>query len=84
MIYSKQIFLETDCTSISEKEWDKLMKGAVKANGSKIRRLIKQQLPDLYEALALNFHNPYEAQAVRTKTHFVYVHSAIEYFIRFK
>jgi hypothetical protein len=74
---------ESNCTSINIRKWEKLMQKSVKANGSKIRALIKTHLPDLYEYLALEFFNPYESQSVRTKTHFIYVHSGIEYFLKF-
>jgi len=75
---------DTDCTRITARKWDSLMEGAVKANGRKIRSLIRKFLPDLYENLALNFYNPYEHQCVRTKTHFVYIHSGIEYFLKYE
>ena len=80
--YCKSIELEATCLSVSEREWNKLMKGAKKASGLKIRAMIKRQLPDLYESLALSFRNPYEHQSQRTDTHLIYVHSGIEYFLR--
>jgi hypothetical protein len=80
--YTSQIFLECTCEGVSLQKWNSLMKEAVKANGSKIRQLIKEQIPSLYHALALNFYNPYEANCKRTKTHYIYVHSSIEYFLR--
>jgi hypothetical protein len=52
-IYTKRITLECACVDISQEQWDKLMKGAVKANGKKIRQMIKIQLPDLYADLNL-------------------------------
>lgn len=58
------------------------MEGAVKANGSKIRKMIKEQLPDLFEDLALQFHNPYESSCIRTNTHLIYVSSDIQYFLK--
>lgn len=76
------IELECDCTQISKRKWDKLMERSVKANGSQIRKLIKKFLPELYESLALDFYNPYESNSARTKTHYIYVHSGIEYFIK--
>jgi len=78
-----ELTFDTDCTSTSVYEWERLMKGSVKANGSKIRKLIKKFIPELYDSLGLDFYNPYESNSVRTKTHFIYVHSCIEYFLKF-
>lgn len=84
MIYNiSRLDYVCDCTCISIHKWNELTKNSVKANGSKIKKLIKKYLPDLYENLALNFPNPYEHQCTRTKTHFIYVHSGIEYFLKF-
>jgi hypothetical protein len=73
-----------DCMSINIRKWDEYMEGAVKANGSKIRKLIQLHIPELYASLRLDFPNPYEHQSKRTKTHFIYVHSGIEYFLKFE
>ncbi len=85
-IYQKaergSIYLECTCASISEQVWDKLYQGATKANGSKIRKIIKKHLPDLYDALALDFRNDFEHQSHKTKTHLIYIHSATDYFLR--
>ena len=80
----KELELEYSCTGISQRKWDVLMYNAKKANGSKIRKLIKKHLPEVYESLALNFYNPYEYQSQKTKDHLIYVHSAIEYFFKYK
>lgn len=80
-LYTDKIRLVSDCTEISLQQFHLLMKGAVKANGGKIRRMIKQQIPDLYASLALEYNNPYESNSKRTPTHYVYVHSGIEYFL---
>jgi len=76
------IELVATCEGITISEWENFMQGAVKANGLKIRRLIKKHLPDLYFNLCLDFRNPYEHQAKRKDGLFIYVHSAIEYFIK--
>lgn len=73
---------ETDCTAISIDEWNKLMKGARKCSYKKLVKKIKDELPELYHALSLNFPNPYDEQCKQTKTHYILVHSAVEYFIR--
>jgi hypothetical protein len=80
--YDSEITLEATCVGIGVRKWDSLMEGAIKANGVKIRRMIKKQLPELYRGLELEFYNPWETSAVRTNTHLIYVHSAIEYFLR--
>jgi len=75
--------LENSCETISIRKWNNYMEDTTKANGARIRNLIKNHLPDLYASLALNFYNPYEKNCVKKKGLFVYVHSAIEYFIKY-
>lgn len=81
-IYHKHIELEYTCTNISIEKWNSLMMGAVKANGRKIRQMIKCQLTELFNNLALQFPNPYEQSCMRTATHLIYVHSSVEYFLK--
>lgn len=78
------LILQATCVGINHREWEEMMTGAVKANGSKIRSLIKLHLPDLYYALALEFRNPYEHQSKRKGDMLIYVHSGIEYFLNIK
>ena len=73
--------LEATCVGINQDKWDEYMAGTKPACGKRIRGIIKKNLPDLYNDLALDFPNPYEGQCVRKKGLLVYVHSAIEYFI---
>lgn len=75
--------LDNTCENISMNTFNKYMEGTTKANGSLIRKHIKEHLPELYNALCLDFYNPYEENSRKKKGLFVYVHSAIEYFIRF-
>lgn len=75
------IDLECNCTQITQWKWDELMQDHVRASKKEINRLVKIHLPDLYDSLCLDFRNPYDYY--RTKTHFILVHSAIEYFIKF-
>ena len=70
------------CIGISIGKWESLMEGSVKADGSKIRKIIRKFLPSLFDSLALSFYNPYESKCLRTKTHLIYVHSGVEYFIK--
>lgn len=76
------MYLETDCTSISIDKWNELMKGARKASYPRLVGRIKKEMPELYSALTLNFYNPWCDQCKQTRTHFILVHSAIEYFIK--
>lgn len=71
------------CESISQSKWDNLMQGTTKANGRLIRHHIKNNLPTLYDSLSLQFYNPYEGRSVKKKGLLVYVHSGIEYFLRY-
>lgn len=80
--YASRIELQYTCISITSQKWNKLMNGAKRASGVKIRQMIKLQLPELYKEMGLQFPNPYEANCMRTDTHLIYVHSAIEYFFR--
>ena len=45
-------------------------------------RTIKKELPKLYATLSLDAYNPWCGQCQQTRTHYILVHSAIEYFIR--
>lgn len=57
------------------------MKGAKPMSYNWLKRKIKKHIPDLYENLSLDYYNPWENEVCRTKTHYILVHSAIEYFI---
>lgn len=76
------IYYETNCTSVNIEEWNLLMKGARKCSYQRLVTKIKKELPDLYRDLCLEFYNPFEEQCKQTKTHYILVHSAVEYFIR--
>lgn len=73
------ISLECTCADINIGEWNRLMKGARRTDKKKLNALVKKEMPELYNALSLNLYNPYHYY--QTKTHFVLVHSAIEYFL---
>lgn len=74
--------MEATCASISAYECERLKKGAKKKSYKKLVAMIKEELPDLYECLSLDFYNPYCNQTYATKTHYILTHSATEYFIR--
>ena len=76
------MYYETNCTYVSIDEWNQLMKGARKCSYKRLVSKIRRELPELYFDLCLNIYNPYEAQCKQTKSHYILVHSAIEYFIR--
>lgn len=76
----RSLTLEYTCVGISQRKWDKLMDGAVRADKQKINRLVKTHLPDLYENLCLDYYNPYNYY--KTSTHLILVHSSIEYFLK--
>jgi hypothetical protein len=78
----KGISYYANCTSINIKEHEKLMSNSTKANGKKIRQLIKKNCPELTDQLTLNFPNPYEHQSRKKEGMLIYVHSAIEYFFK--
>lgn len=71
-----------NCTCITIQQHEKLMANSTKANGKKIRQLIKKNCPDLAEEIALNFYNPYEWQSRKKDGLLIYVHSGIEYFFK--
>jgi hypothetical protein len=77
------LWLENTCAGISLREWEKYMKNTTKANGCTIKRLIKEHLPDLYKEIGLEWYNPYECNCVKKEGLLVYVHSAIEYFLKY-
>ena len=74
--------LDCTCQDISITRWNKLMSGARKASYKKLVAKIKREMPELYDGLCLNLYNPWENDCKQTKTHYILVHSAIEYFIR--
>ena len=76
------MYLECTCADITEKQWERLMNNAQRVSYKKLLSLIKNNLPDLYYALGLNYPNPYSTQCRQTDTYYILVHSAIEYFIR--
>lgn len=74
--------VEATCVSSTIREWEEMMKNKKVANKRVIDRLVKEQLPELYENLQLKYRNPY--QYYITPKHVVLVHSAIEYFITYQ
>lgn len=75
------MYYDTNCTQVTIDKWNALMKGAQKASYKRLVSRIKKELPGLYTELALQFPNPYADECRQTKTHYILVHSAIEFFI---
>ena len=76
------MFLECTCADITEQKWNRLMKGARRISYKKLIRSVKKNLPTLFYELALDLANPWSDDCRETETHYILVHSAIEYFIR--
>lgn len=76
------MYLDCTCYSISAERCERLMKNKRRTNYRKLIKAIKEQIPDLYSSLALNLNNPYSRSCGETKTHYILVHSGIEYFIK--
>ena len=74
--------LEYTCCEVTLDKWNDLMKGAKSINYDWLKNKIRKHLPDLYRDLSLDFYNPYGHQSSVTKTHYILVHSSIEYFIK--
>lgn len=77
------MYYECNCTSITAARHDRLMKGARRANRrTVVKAAIETGIISEEEGrkeLRLRFYNPYTHY--RTRTHLIYVHSAIEHFI---
>lgn len=75
------MYLECTCIGIGIERWNRLMEGNKPLNYEWLRKKVKKHLPELYDSLGLDYYNPYENQTRVTKTHYILVHSSIEYFI---
>lgn len=76
------MYLDCTCEDITLDKWNDLMKSAKPINYKWLCNKIKRELPKLYSELCLNYYNPFMEQSKITKTHYILVHSAIEYFIK--
>lgn len=72
------ITYESNCGSVSEREWDKLMKGATRANKKMVDKIVLSSYKE-FEPF-VKYYNPYNH--LKTETHLIFVHSAIEHFFR--
>lgn len=78
------VYLEATCVSISQYEWDRLMKGHTVANRKEVVKIALQAgAIDEWQAkeeLKKPYYNPYNH--FKTRTHIIYVNSGIEHFIK--
>ncbi len=74
--------LECTCYNITIDKWNKMMEGAKPINYKWLKNKIRKHIPTLYNDLALDFYNPWQDKCKVTKTHYILVSSAIEYFIK--
>jgi hypothetical protein len=87
-IYSRAITngceFESTCVDINIKMWDRLMKGATRADRKKVVKIafLAGVIDEWQYKQEANkpWYNPYNHY--KTKTHIVYVNSAIEHFIK--
>lgn len=75
------MYLEGTCATLTAQECRKRFKYSRRISWEWLKRKIKRELPELYSALSLQFPTLYEAETRSTKTHYIFVHSAIEYFL---
>jgi hypothetical protein len=80
--YKDKISLYKTSETMESSEYDYVMRKHTKADGHEIKMMIKKQIPSLYKSLSLNEFNPYERVCRRTKEYYVYVHKAVEYFLK--
>lgn len=73
---------ESTSTNMPIRKYFKLMKGAKSCDYERLKELIKTNIPDLYQKLALDAFNPYGWQSKQTKTHYILCWSAIQFFIK--
>ncbi len=73
--------LECTCADINIDEWNSKMKHSRPINYKWLVRRIKKHLPWLYDALGLNYYNPWENDCRSNRKYYILVHSGIEYFI---
>lgn len=73
---------ECCCNDCGTDKWDKLMTGKRPCSYKRLVSLIKRDYPDMYKRMKLSLHNPYESMCGQTKTHYIFVHSFVEYFFR--
>ena len=71
------ITFECSCADITEGERDELMKGATRANKDQVEKIIALWEGENFRDMMIQ-RNP--CKHLKTETHFVFIHSATEYF----
>ena len=77
-----EIEYDTSCTGIDLDEFERLMHNMKQCSYNTLIKLIKRDEPDFYRDLSLDLLNPWAEQCGQTRTHFIFVHSGIEYFFK--
>lgn len=77
-----EIKYDTCCVGIDLDEFEKLMHNMKQCSYKTLINLIKCCEPDFYRDLNLNLFNPWADQCGQTRTHFILIHSGIEYFFK--
>lgn len=75
-------YLEGTCATFTQEQCERLFKGKRPISWNWLRRRIKSQIPQLYDALSLDLCTFYEDETYSTKTHYIFTHSATDYFLR--
>jgi hypothetical protein len=78
------MYLECTCIGIGIERWNRLMKGSKPLNYKWLKQRIKKYLPELYDALCMDFYNPYEEQTRVTMTHYITSWSTLQSSISLK
>lgn len=68
-------------TDMSAERWKELMSNSVAGDYEDIKNFCHLKCPQLYDALALDYPNPYAGQCGETPTHYILAHSMKQYFI---
>jgi hypothetical protein len=72
------ITLEHTCVGVTQRKWDSLMEGHVRANKDVVNKLVRDS--GQMDPIFTTAYNPYNY--FRTKTHIIFVHSGIEHFFK--
>lgn len=76
------LYLEGTCATFTLEQSFALLLGKRPISWNWLRRRIKSQIPQLYDALSLDLRTFYEDETYSTKTHYIFTHSATDYFLR--
>lgn len=76
------LYLEGTCATFTQEQCERLFKGKRPISWNWLRRRIKSQIPQLYDALSLDLPTFYEGETYSTKTHYIFTYSATDYFLR--